>query len=41
MARGDGVAAFSRNRLNGEPVPDDVKALLTNAEEFAKRTASN
>jgi hypothetical protein len=38
MARGDGLAAFSRNRLGGEPVPDDVKALLAHADEFAKRT---
>jgi hypothetical protein len=30
---------FSQNRLNGEPVPDDVKTLLANRDEFQERTA--
>lgn len=32
------VSQFSQNRLNGEPVPDDVKALLANRDEFLERT---
>jgi hypothetical protein len=32
------VSQFSQNRLNGEPVPDDVKALLANHDEFSERT---
>ncbi len=32
------VSQFSQNRLNGEAVPDDVKALLANYDEFSERT---
>jgi hypothetical protein len=32
------VSRFSTNRLNGEPVPDDVKILLKHADELAERT---
>jgi hypothetical protein len=32
------VSQFSQNRLNGEPVPDDVKTLLANRDEFQERT---
>jgi hypothetical protein len=32
------LSDFSRNRLDGEPVPDDVKALLRFHEELAERT---
>ncbi len=32
------VSRFSANRLNGEPVPDDVKILLSHADELAERT---
>ncbi len=34
------VSRFFRtaNRLNGEPVPDDVKILLSHADELAERT---
>lgn len=32
------VSQFSQNRLGGEPVPDDVKALLQNHDEFVERT---
>jgi hypothetical protein len=32
------VSQFSQNRLNGEPVPDDVKTLLANRDEFLEQT---
>ena len=32
------VSEFSTNRLDGEPVPEDVKVLLAHREEFAERT---
>lgn len=38
MARGHDPKEFSANRLNGEPVPEDVKALLAHADELAERT---
>ncbi len=38
MAIGRILSQFSQNRLNGEPVPDDVKALLANHDELSERT---
>jgi hypothetical protein len=32
------VSDFSTHRLDGEPVPDDVKILLAHRDEFAERT---
>jgi hypothetical protein len=32
------LSQFSQNRLAGEPVPDDVQALLANRAKFLKRT---
>ena len=32
------LEAFSAHRLNGEPVPDDVRILLAHAQELAERT---
>jgi hypothetical protein len=32
------LSQFSRNRLNGEPVPDDLKILLPHRDELAERT---
>ena len=38
MAEDRILSQFSQNRLNGEPVPDDVKALLANHDELLERT---
>ncbi|MGP0068680.1 MAG: hypothetical protein ACLQGP_34400 [Isosphaeraceae bacterium] len=32
------LAQFSRNRLDGEPVPDDLKILLPHRDELAERS---
>ncbi len=32
------LSQFSVNRLNGEPVPDDLKILLPHRDELAERT---
>lgn len=32
------LADFSRNRLDGEPVPEDLKILLPHRDELAERT---
>jgi hypothetical protein len=32
------LSEFSRNRLDGEPVPDDLKILLHHRDELAERT---
>ncbi len=32
------LSQFSRNRLGGEPVPDDLKILLPHRDELAERT---
>ena len=32
------LLAFSANRLNGEPVPDDLKPLLLHNDELRQRT---
>ena len=32
------VSEFSTNRLDGQPVPDDVKILLAHGDELAERT---
>ena len=38
MARNRNLNAFSTYRLDGEPVPDDVRILLEHADELAERT---
>lgn len=38
MGHGGIVQAFSIRRLNGEPIPDDVKILLDHKEELLNRT---
>src|SRR5689334_4494197 len=37
MGRSRNLEAFSAHRLNGAPVPDDVKILLGHAGELAER----
>ncbi len=38
MGRSSNPDAFSAQRLGGEPVPEDVKALLAHADELLERT---
>ncbi len=38
MSIDDILSEFSRNRLDGEPVPDDVKILLAHRDELAEET---
>jgi hypothetical protein len=38
MGRRHNLDVFSAHRLGGEPVPEDVKLLVTHADELARRT---
>jgi hypothetical protein len=38
MIPNDVLSQFSQNRLNGEPVPDDLMILLPHRDELAERT---